>query len=89
MGTKERMELIGDGEDNMVVFDRQQMLLLRGEPAELLKTLALRTVPIPARIVGDLSKPTSLTLVEVTAEGGGPATQDVSHHKRLLAVESR
>ena len=65
------------------------MLLLRGEPAELLKTLALRTVPIPARIVGDLPKPTPLTLVEVTAEVGGPATQDVSHHTRLLTVESR
>jgi len=83
------MELIGDGEDDMVVLDRQQMLLLRSEPAKLLKALTLRTVPIPARIVGDLTKPAPVTLVEVTAEGRGAATQDVSHHTRLLTVEPR
>ena len=87
--TKERMELIGDGEDDMVVFDGQQVPLLRGEPAELLKALTLRAVPISARIVGDLPKSTAVAFVEVTAEGRGAATQDVSYHARLLAVESR
>jgi len=87
--TKERMELIGDSEDDMVVLDRQQMLLLCGEPADLLKALTLRTVPISTRIVGDLTKPTPVTLVQMTAESRGAATQDVSHHTYLLTVEPR
>jgi hypothetical protein len=87
--TKEGMESIGDGEDDVVVLDRQQMLLLCGEPAKLLKSLTLRAVPISTRIVGDLPMPAPVTLVKVTAEGRGATTQDVSHHTRLLTVESR
>jgi hypothetical protein len=87
--TEESMELIRDGEDDVVVLDGKKMLLLRGEPAELLEALTLRTVPISTRIVGDLPKPAAITFVEVTAEGRGAATQDISHHTRLLTVESR
>ncbi len=86
---EERMEMIGDGEDDMMVFDGKQVLLLRSEPANLLKTLTLRTVPISTRVVGDLPEPAAVTLVEVTAEVRGAATQDVSYHTRLLTVESR
>ena len=44
----------GQGEDHVVVRHRQQVSLPRFEPALCSAALALRTVPVPTRVVSDL-----------------------------------
>ena len=44
----------GQGEDDVVVVHRQQIGLTRLEPALCRTGLALRTMPVAARVVGDL-----------------------------------
>jgi hypothetical protein len=89
IGTKQDMESVGQGEDDVVVLDRQQVLLLSFEPTELLTALALGAMPVPAGVVGKLAVIAAVALVDMTAKGRGAAVEDGSHHACLPTVETR
>jgi hypothetical protein len=83
------VERVGHGEDDVVILDGQQMLLLSFEPAELLAALAFGTMPVPARVVGNLAVIAAVALVDMTAERRGTAVEDGPHHTCLPTVETR
>jgi hypothetical protein len=71
MGAQDGVESVGDGEDDVVILDGQQVSLLRRDPAELLRALTLGTVPVPARVVVDLAVAATVAVLDVAAESGG------------------
>jgi len=89
IGTEQCVECIGHSEDDVVVLDRQQMLLLSFDPAALMASLAFGTVSVPAGVVGDLAVIAAVALVDVTAEGRGATVEDGPHHTCLPTVETR
>ncbi len=85
-----RLVLIGDRgdlgrqcEDHVEVVDRQQVGLARGEPILRRRTLALGTMPVAARVVGDPAVAAILTALDMTAEGSRAAALDGRHHLEL------
>jgi len=67
-----------DGEDDMYVTGRQQLTGALGDPPVPGSGLALRTVPIPTRVVGEGAMGTRRigTPIAVTPKIGGPTPQD-------------
>jgi hypothetical protein len=53
VGQPQRIELMGQGEDHVVVITGEQPRLLEGQPALGLEVGALRTRPMPTRVVPD------------------------------------
>ena len=84
---EERVKEIRNGEDGMVVFDGQEVLLLSLEPSSLIQALAFWAVPIPTRVVRELLVSAAITLVEMAAQGSGAAVEDGPNDPRLLAAE--
>ena len=70
-----RVELVRQCEDEMVVGHAQQLCAARGEPAFLGQCLALWTVPVPTRVVGDGLMSAGTAGVDVSAEGSGPTAR--------------
>jgi hypothetical protein len=64
----EGTELRRQGKDHMTVGNDQQLLLSGSQPRSLGTPLALRTVPIAARIIADLLVATAITLGFVATE---------------------
>ena len=62
------------GEDHVVILDRQQVALTGLEPALRRAALALRAMPVATRVVGDLGRAAAF------------ATQDVSPQRRAAAL---
>src|SRR5713226_3805177 len=79
----ERGDLGRQGEDQVEVADRQQIGLARGEPILRRRTLALGTMPVAARVVGDPAVAAILTALDMTAEGSRAAALDGRHHLEL------
>jgi len=73
------------GEDYVEVLNRQELLLARLDPAQLLQTLALGTVAVAAGVVADLQVVTPITLVDVTAQGSRATLFDGPHDLEMLA----
>ncbi len=61
------------GEDDVIIGNRQQLGLSLGEPLLGGRRLTLRAVPIAAGVVGDARQPTVLAALDVAAERGGAA----------------
>ena len=74
-------------EDDMVVLDRQQLGLAIGKPLPGRAALALGTVSITARIVGDLCGGAIIALQHVTAQGGGATLLDRRHGLQLSEAD--
>src|SRR5688572_19112080 len=70
--------LVRYGENHMEILDRKKLPCPLGEPLLTSRTLALRTMPVPARVVGDLEVATAIALLDVSAQGGGTATGDIA-----------
>jgi len=68
----------------MEVLHRQQPLEARIDPRRALGRLALGTVPVAARIVGDADEPAAVARVDVPAQDGRPALDQVRHHSGLF-----
>src|SRR5690349_5199513 len=64
------------GEDQMEIADRQQIGLAGGEPVARRRALALGTVAIAARVVGDPAVAAILTALDMTAERRRSAVLD-------------
>ena len=89
-----RLVLIGDvrdlgrqGEDHMEVLDRQQVLDARLHPVPRRGPLALRAMPVAARVVGDVLVAALGAGRNMAAERGGPAGLDRRHHLQLRQVQ--
>jgi hypothetical protein len=68
---------LGDGrwqrEDDMKIWDGQQLSLPGSEPVHSSFTLALRAVPVPAGIVGAADKSARRTAFRMASQFGRPA----------------
>jgi hypothetical protein len=73
-------ELVGHGENDMEVLDRQQLRLSVGEPLGALELLALGAVPVAAGVVGDLPPSALSALLHMAALCGGAAGRNVVKH---------
>ena len=56
------------GEDEVIVGDRQQIVSLGFQPLSRRRALALRAMTVPARVVGDLNMGAVVAALDVTAE---------------------
>src|SRR5438093_4087615 len=73
IGEGESADFRRQGEDHVVVFNRQLVLRLLVEPAGAGQGLALGTVAVAARVVGDTLVATVEAVLDVAAERGGAA----------------
>jgi hypothetical protein len=67
----ERCQLLGQGEDHVGIGHGQQAGRLPAEPAITSRGLALGTMPVAAGEIADVLIRTGVTLLQVSAEGGG------------------
>jgi len=74
-------------EDEVVIVNRQQLLLAGCQPLVTSVGLALRAMTIAARVVRDGLMVTAFTLVAVSAECGRAAALDGSEHFQLWPRE--
>jgi hypothetical protein len=82
---------IGNGrrqcEHDMIVRHRQQIGLARGQPVLCCGTLALRAMPVAARVVRDLAVRALLAARDMAAERSRTAVLDRRHHLQLAEAD--
>ena len=84
----ERVDLVGQGEDQMEIGHRQELCTACLDPTLLGQRLALRAMAVAAGVVtGDL-RPTAITRLQMAPEGRRTAVLDGLHHAALLRAES-
>ena len=66
----------GQGEEDMIIGDRQELGLALGEPLPRGCALTLRAMPVAAGVMGDAFVRAVLATLDVSAERRGPATLD-------------
>jgi len=71
----------------MEVGDRQQLGLAIGNPLRAGQTLALRTVPVAAGIVGDAKLAAAVALFDMTAQRCRAAGFDGAHDPALAPTQ--
>jgi hypothetical protein len=86
---KERIEGMGQSEDEVEVGHWQQQSLLGRQPLGPSTPLALRTVAIAAGVIADPLAPTGVTGLEVPAEGCRPTLRDSAQDLGLLVRDVR
>jgi hypothetical protein len=74
-------------EDRLDVAGRQQLALTLLEPADVGVALALRAVPVAARVVGDGGVSAAGALVAMAAESSRPTARDRGQHLLILTVD--
>ena len=74
-------------EDDVEIGNRQQVGFSRGEPRGSGWPLTLRTMPIPAGIIGDPRHAAVVASLDVAAERLGSARNDRAHHAPLDPTE--
>jgi len=92
-GIDRRLVLVGDGadrrrqgEDDVVVGDRQQLGLPGGHPSGRRPPLALRAMAVAARVVGDTGMGAVLAALDMTTERGGTTGFDRRHGAQLAGT---
>ena len=81
---REPREVVRQREDHMVIADRQELFLPRGDPLVARVRQALRAVPIPTRVVRDGAMVALGATIEMAAQGGGAATRESAEHSPVL-----
>ena len=76
IGQPERVEVMGQGEDHMIMVTRQEPRPLPRQPAFSLEIRALGTGAMPARVVPDTGDGAVGARLDMTAEGGRPALHE-------------
>ena len=76
----QRRQFVWERENDVGVRRGQQFGTARVEPAVAGVALALRAMPVAARIVGDGAMATARTLIDVAAQCGGAASLDGNEH---------
>jgi len=85
----QHIQFVRHGEDHVKVAGRKQFLLSCSEPAFARLSLALRTVSVAARIVGDGSVSASGTGIDMASEGSRTAALDGTKRLELLKAKAR
>ncbi len=78
---------IRQSEHDVIVSDRQQLLLSVLEPLGFGKRLTLGTVAIAAGVIHRHAMAAVRALVQMPAKRGGPTLSDGSHHSALLSSD--
>ena len=78
------MQLLGDRENDVMVFHGEEVFLARLDPAGFVQGLTLGAVAISARVVPDLCMPTRITLLDMASERRRAAIRDRAHDALLL-----
>src|SRR5215472_18132456 len=76
MGQPQRVEVMRQGEDPMVMVTRQEPRLVQRQPALGLEIRALGTGAMPARVVPDTGDVAVGARLDMTTQGGRPALHD-------------
>ena len=79
VGPPQLIQLVGHGEDDMIMLAGQQPSLLRGEPAFDLHPGTLRTHPMPTGVVPDPFEMPLRTGLDVSTQQRGATRQDRPH----------
>ena len=77
----------GNGEDDVEIADRQQVGLALGEPGARGRALALRTMPVATRVIGDPKVAAVVAAIDMAAERRRPAVLDRRHDLELGKVQ--
>ncbi len=80
---RDRADRGRQGEDDVIVGNRQEFRLTLGEPLPRRRSLTLRAMPVAAGIVGDARVRAVLAALDMAAERRGPAGLDRRHHLQL------
>src|SRR5580700_8109760 len=80
---RDRADRGRQGEDDVIIGDRQEFGLTLGEPLPRRRALTLRAMPVAAGIVGDAFVRAVLAALDMAAERRGPAGLDRRHHLQL------
>ena len=80
---------MGQGEDDVHIWQLEELPLAGVEPPFPRLRLALRTVPIATRVIGDGLVPAGVTPIEMPTERGGATAHDRAEHGALLHAEPR
>ena len=86
---RERCETLRHREDHVRVGHRQHVGLACFEPGRLGAALTLRTVTVPARVVGDPPVPARVACVDVATQPSCPARRDPLDDRTLLPAPWR
>ena len=84
---RERSQFPRQREHGMHIAGGQQLAFALLEPADAGVALALRAVPVAARVRGDGSMSAAEALFAMAAERGGAATHDGGQHLLMLPVD--
>ena len=84
----DRRDLGGHGEDDVEVWDRQQLGLAIGEPLGAGEALALGAMAIAAGVIGDAQMAAVGAVFGMATEGRGAARFDRAHDAPLATAES-
>ncbi len=85
----QRIERVRQREDDMDVRHVEQLALARGQPALSRLSLTLGTVPVATGVVRDGPMSAGATLIEMTAERGGPTPPERAQDGALLHAQPR
>ena len=81
---RDRADCRRQGEDDVVVGNRQEFGLALGEPLARRRALTLRAVPVAAGVVGDAFVRAVLAALDVAAERGAATGLDRGHNPRAV-----
>ena len=84
---RDRADRRRQGEDDVVIGDRQEFGLALGQPLPRRRALALWAVTIAAGVVGDARVGAILAALDVSAERRGPAALDRRHDFQLSEAD--
>ena len=85
----ERQQRMRQREDDMHVRHVEELALPGREPPGTRLRLALRAVPIAARVIGDGLVSAGVTPIEVTPKCGGATARDCPEDRSLLCAQPR
>ena len=86
---RERRQPLWHREHHVRIGHRQHIGLARFEPGRLGAALTLRTVTVPARVVGDPPVSTGVTLLDVTTKTRRATRRDPADDRTLLTAPGR
>ena len=84
---RDRADRRRQGEDDVVVGNRQQVRLTLGEPLPRRRALTLRAVAVAAGVVGDAFMRAVLAALDMAAERGGATGLDRRHDLQLSEAQ--
>jgi hypothetical protein len=89
IGEEDGVEFLRDGEDDVMIFDGEDILLACLDPSGLVETPTFGAVAITAGVIPDLRMPAGVADLDVAPECRRAAARDRAHRPLLLGGESQ